>query len=132
MAFASHHKFISTALRMLVTAGLLWALATRFDVGRAIEMAGRVSLPLLAAALAALLASVLVNAVRWQAILAAEGPSPGFGSLTKLLFVGLFFNQVLLTGIGGDAVRAWRVCRLGVPLGAAARSVLLDRASAMP
>ena len=122
-------KLLFTILRLLVTAGLLWALATRFDIGHAVEMACRVSPPLLAAALAALVASVLANAVRWQAILAAEGPSPGFGSLTKLLFVGLFFNQVLPTGIGGDAVRAWHVRRLGVPLGAAARSVLLDRAS---
>ena len=82
---------------------------------------------LLAAALAAQVASVLVNAVRWQVVLAAEGPSPKLGSLTKLLFVGLFFNQVLPTGVGGDAARAWRCHRLGVPLGAAVRSVLIDR-----
>src|SRR3954453_7637797 len=114
-------------LRLLVTVSLFWFLASRFDFENATEIVSRVSLLLLAAALAAQVASVLVNAVRWQVILAAEGPSPKLGSLTKLLFVGLFFNQVLPTGVGGDAARAWRCHRLGVPLGVAVRSVLIDR-----
>ena len=115
-------------LRLLVTVSLLWFLASRVDFEHATEIVSHVSLLLLAAALAALVASVLVSAVRWQVVLAAEGPSPKLSSLTKLLFVGLFFNQVLPTGVGGDAVRAWRCHRLGVPLGAAVRSVLIDRA----
>jgi uncharacterized membrane protein YbhN (UPF0104 family) len=41
--------------------------------------------------------------------------------------VGLFFNQVLPTGVGGDAVRAWRCRKLGIDLGAAIRGILLDR-----
>lgn len=122
-------RVLITALRLLVTAGLLWALVARIDVARAAEIAGHVSLPILAAALAALVGILPANAMRWRVILAAEGALPGLGSLTKLLFVGLFFNQVLPTGIGGDAVRAWRCRRLGVGLGAAVRSVLLDRAS---
>lgn len=116
-------------LRLLVTVSLLWFLASRFDFEHTTEIVSRVSPLLLAAALAAMVASVLVNAMRWQVVLAAEGPSPKLGSLTKLSFVGLFFNQVLPTGVGGDAARAWRCHRLGVPLGAAVRSVLVDRVS---
>jgi glycosyltransferase 2 family protein len=116
-------------LRLLVTVSLLWFLASRFDFEQATEIVSLISLPLLAAAFAALVASVLVGAVRWQVVLAAEGLSPKLSSLTKLLFVGLFFNQVLPTGVGGDAARAWRYHRLGVPLGAAVQSVLIDRIS---
>jgi uncharacterized membrane protein YbhN (UPF0104 family) len=115
--------------RFLVTAGLLWGLATRIDPAQVGEIIGHVSLPLLALALTALLAAIPLNAVRWRMILASEGSAARLGSLTKLLFVGLFFNQVLPTGIGGDAVRAWRCRRLGIGLGTAVRSVLLDRAS---
>jgi uncharacterized membrane protein YbhN (UPF0104 family) len=129
MKLASVRKLSLTILRLLITAGLLWGLASRLDLAQAEEIIGRVSLPSLAAALAALLVSLLANAARWRVILAAEGPSPGLGILTKLLFVGFFFNQVLPTGIGGDAVRVWRCRRLGIALGAAVRSVLLDRAS---
>jgi uncharacterized membrane protein YbhN (UPF0104 family) len=48
--------------------------------------------------------------------------------LVKIVLVGLFFNQVLPTGFGGDAVRVWRCCKLGISLGAAVKSILLDRA----
>jgi uncharacterized membrane protein YbhN (UPF0104 family) len=74
-----------------------------------------------------LLANLLV-AFRWHVILAAETKSPGPSTLLKIVFVGLFFNQVLPTGVGGDAVRAWRCSRVGIGVGAAISSILLDRA----
>lgn len=118
-----------TLLRLLVTAGLLWALVTKFDLARVEEIVGHASLPLLAAALLALLAVAPATAARWRIILAAGAPPPEIGCLFKLTLVGWFFNQVLPTGVGGDAVRAWRCHKLGVALGPAIRSVLLDRAS---
>jgi glycosyltransferase 2 family protein len=121
-------KILTLCVRLLVSAGLVWLLATRLDLGRAAEIMGHASLPLLAATLAALLAANLVAAFRWHLILSAEAPSPGFATLLKIVLVGLFFNQVLPSGVGGDAVRAWRCSKLGIGLGAAIRSILLDRA----
>src|SRR5262245_41474008 len=89
---------------------------------------GHASLPLLAMTLTALWAANLIVALRWHLILSFASPSPGPVALLKLVFVGLFFNQVLPTGVGGDAVRAWRCSKLGIGLGAAVRSILLDRA----
>jgi uncharacterized membrane protein YbhN (UPF0104 family) len=129
MRLVNIRRLSFTILRLLVTAGLLWELARQINLSQASKIISHDSPLLLTASLAALVLSLLVNAVRWRVILDAEGPSPKLGSLMKLLFVGLFFNQVLPTGIGGDAVRAWRCRRLGIPFGAAVRSVLLDRAS---
>jgi hypothetical protein len=47
--------------------------------------------------------------------------------LLKIVFVGLFFNQALPTSFGGDVVRAWRCRKLGIGMGTAIRSILLDR-----
>jgi len=121
-------KILSTSIRLLVTAGLLAILAARFDLGRAADLMSHASLPLLALTLTALLAANLAVALRWHLILSTAAPSPGPATLLKLVFVGLFFNQVLPTGVGGDAVRAWRCSKLGIGLGAAVRSILLDRA----
>ena len=121
-------KILVTGIRLVATAGLLWALAARIDVSRALGIIGHAPLPLLAATLAALLAGAPVVALRWHIILSAEAPSPGIGALLKIVLVGMFFNQVLPTGVGGDAVRAWRCRKLGIGLGAAVRSILLDRA----
>jgi uncharacterized membrane protein YbhN (UPF0104 family) len=90
---------------------------------------GQVALPPLGAAVLAVLVANLVVALRWHVILSAEAPSPGPVGLLKIVLVGLFFNQVLPTGVGGDAVRVWRCCKIGLSLGTAIRSILLDRAS---
>ena len=84
--------------------------------------------PLLAAALVVLLTASLAVALRWHVILSAEAPSPGAGALLKIVWVGLFFNQVLPTVVGGDAVRAWRCRKIGILWGSAIWSILLDRA----
>jgi uncharacterized membrane protein YbhN (UPF0104 family) len=112
----------------LVTAGLILALAVRFDLGQAAELISHANLPLIAATILVFLIANFVVGWRWQLILSAEAPSPGLTTLLKIVFVGLFFNQVLPTGVGGDAVRAWRCGRAGIALGAAIRSILLDRA----
>ena len=121
-------KILIAGIRVVVTAGLVWTLVVRFDLSRAAEIMGQASPPLLAGALVALAAASVVAGLRWHLILSAVAPSPGPGILLKVSFVGLFFNQVLPTGVGGDAVRAWRCSRLGIGLGTAIRSILLDRA----
>jgi glycosyltransferase 2 family protein len=89
---------------------------------------GQAAPPLLAGALVVLLATSAVVALRWHLILSAVAPSPGPAVLLKIVLVGMFFNQVLPTGVGGDAVRIWRCRKLDIALGAAVRSILLDRA----
>ena len=115
--------------RLLVTAGLLWALLAQIDLSRAKELLRHVSLPLLAAGAAPLLTTGPFSALRWHIVLAAETTSPGAWTLLKIVLVGLFFNQVLPSGVGGDAIRAWRCHRLGIGVAAAIRSLVLDRVS---
>jgi glycosyltransferase 2 family protein len=122
-------KALTTALRLLVTAGLLLALAARFDLGRAAELMGQASLSVLLATIIVLFAANLIVGLRWHLVLSAAAPSPGPVILMKIVCVGLFFNQLLPTGVGGDAVRAWRCRKIGIGLGSAIRSVLLDRAT---
>jgi glycosyltransferase 2 family protein len=122
-------KLLIGAVRLLVTAGLLYALLGRVDLSHAKELFDHLSLPLLAAGALALLATSPFSALRWHVVLAAETTSPGPWTLLKIVLVGLFFNQVLPSGVGGDAVRAWRCHRLGIGVAAAIRSLVLDRVS---
>jgi uncharacterized membrane protein YbhN (UPF0104 family) len=70
---------------------------------------------------------VAVSAVRWGGFLDALGTNRTYGHLTRLYWIGLFFNSLLPTGIGGDVFKAIRVRRRGEPMGPAFASVLLDR-----
>ena len=112
-----------------MTAGLLWALLAQVDFSHVKEIVHHLSLSLLAAGALALLATSPFSALRWHIVLAAETTSPGPWTLLKIVLVGLFFNQVLPSGVGGDAVRAWRCHRLGIGVAAALRSLILDRVS---
>ena len=117
-------------MRLFVTAGLLWILISRIGIGQAAVLVCQLSPVQLILAIIALALSIPVNTLRWRTIVGLESSPPQLFALLKISLVGLFFNQILPTGIGGDAVRAWRLQKLGIGnLGTAIRSVLLDRAA---
>ncbi|MDR2391316.1 MAG: flippase-like domain-containing protein [Planctomycetota bacterium] len=73
----------------------------------------------------------LLNAVcflRWRVFLEILSlPAPAF-LLIRFNIIGFFFNQLLPTGLGGDAVKGWLLHRTaGLPGSEVAISVLADR-----
>ena len=100
-----------TLARILVTTTLLGLLLWRVDLQHVAELFAQIApLPLVAAVL--VLASVNpLLALRWRTILADGGHHLRYAVLLRLLFIGWFFNQLLPTGIGGDAVRVWMCAR---------------------
>jgi uncharacterized protein (TIRG00374 family) len=85
----------------------------------------------------ALLAVVLLfgliglQAWRWTLVARALGISLPLVPAWLISLIGAFFNQVLPSSIGGDAMRIWRLQRRKVPTTLALTSVFLDRVSAL-
>ena len=73
------------------------------------------------------LAGVAVRAVRWQVLLTALGIHRPLRELNSWYFVGSFFNVILPTGFGGDAVRAAELAQDTGRPGRVINSVLVDR-----
>jgi uncharacterized membrane protein YbhN (UPF0104 family) len=71
-----------------------------------------------------------VQAQRWRLIAATLGGKPPFSTAAKNVYIGQFFNQVLPSAIGGDAVRVWKLTRF-MPVESALSSVALDRIVAL-
>src|SRR5262249_10531829 len=71
-----------------------------------------------------------VQAERWRLIAATLAPKPPFSLAISNVYVGQFFNQVLPSAIGGDAVRVWKLTR-SMSTEAALSSVALDRIVAL-
>lgn len=82
--------------------------------------------------LALLLASMLIQAVRWWILLRAQGIDIGLGRATSVSWISQFFTQVLPGATGGEIVRAVYAIRdaPGLKL-AATSSVVVDRAFGM-
>jgi uncharacterized membrane protein YbhN (UPF0104 family) len=88
-------------------------------------------LGLLFVALTLMIAQTAVVAERWVNVLRAEGGDLPFVPAVKLVFVGNFFSQFLISAFGGDVVRMWLAKHHGVSTSHAVTSVLVDRMCAL-
>jgi len=113
--------------KIALTAGLLWWLSARVDIGDALVALGHFDPVIIAIAL--LLAFVQVAIAGWRFVLVVGlcGTHIGPGFALRATLVGGFFSQLLVTFISGDAIRAWLLARRGMALGRAVEAVLLDR-----
>jgi uncharacterized membrane protein YbhN (UPF0104 family) len=121
----------SLPVRLAVTAGLLAIVAATIDwdaLGDAISTA---SWGWFAAAVGMIWAGFLLGALRWRLLLVAASIAAGAALALRAYVCGAFANNLLPTGFGGDAVRAWLVAHSGRPLARSLTSVLVDRATAL-
>ncbi len=119
------------ALKFAVTLGLLGLLAAKVDLKAVGERIGLIGVgPFVLSVLVVLGLSVLVS-LRWQLILTRMHSPLGFGESWRIVMTGQFFNQILPSGMGGDAVRVWLLGRRAVRLRTAFLSVAADRIFAL-
>ncbi len=73
----------------------------------------------------------LLSSVRWSLLAGPLGFRQTFGQFLAIYYVGMFFNLVLPTSVGGDVVRAWYLNGRSGRKAAAVLSVLADRVSGL-
>ncbi len=112
----------------VVLLGLVLARVDRDDLLRQLRAA---NISLLGLALALFIFGVFLRAFRWRALLSDRGLRVPVSVLTRLYFVGQFFNTFLPTGFGGDVMRAVELARYGVSKAESVSTVFLDRLSGL-
>ncbi len=118
-------------LKLAVSIALLALLLRSMDMAAVTTLLGRLPPMAIAAGLVLMLVQIAVLGLRWWLVMAViEAPIP-LGKALPVTFMGAFFNQVLPTSFGGDAVRMWQAHRLGVGGEAAVIGVLLERLSGL-
>ncbi len=126
---ASVRRIATLLVKLVISVVLLWfALRhvdyrTLFDKGLAVQPAH-----LLIALVLVLVQAVLLVAVRWRGVCRLVGAPLALGTSMRFVAIAQFFNQVLPSSVGGDAVRIWLLARRGPGLSLASRSVIMDRA----
>ncbi len=114
-------------LKLAVSIVLLYLLLRSMDAAVVAGILGRLPIVAIAFACSLLVLQTLVLGLRWWLVMAAIGVPLEYGKIMPHTYMGVFFNQVLPTSFGGDAVRMWHAYRAGVPKEAAVGSVLLER-----
>jgi uncharacterized protein (TIRG00374 family) len=114
-------------LRVAVTSALLVAVTWRLDLRALARKASSLDARWTAAAFLVVFAAVAISAWKWGLILAWRRRPLPYRRLFRHYLVGLFFNNVLPTTVGGDAVRAWEAARDTGEVPEAVGSVITER-----
>jgi hypothetical protein len=118
-------------IRIGVACGLLLLLLPTILQPQFFNAFNQIRLPLALLAFSLSLASVVAKSGRWQIVLRASGINVPLGQLVRSYFVGLFFNNFLPSGMGGDAVRAFDSARSTGRGTAAVTAVIMERGTGM-
>lgn len=114
-------------LRVAVAVLLLVVLFRLVPPGEAVAQITAASpAPLVLSVLVAVV-MMLVSAVKLWVLVRTRSPDAALWGVVRAYYVGAFFNNFLPTSIGGDVVKVHEVRALGVPLGHASASVVVER-----
>jgi uncharacterized membrane protein YbhN (UPF0104 family) len=119
--------------RLLGSVVLAGILIWRIDWGQVAAAFAQLDVRYWLLALGLYLLTQGVSAVRWQMLAGILGLGGRWCDYLAHYFIGMFFNLVLPTSVGGDVVRAWYLGRQEGPAGPTGRgtaaflSVLADR-----
>src|SRR4029079_7367765 len=102
---SSARSLLVSAVKVLVSVGLLYLLFRRVDVSRLWAVARQASLGWLATALVLYFAMILASTWRWRVLLRAQHVELPYSFLTQSFLVATFFNNFLPSNIGGDVIR---------------------------
>ena len=115
------------AVKMAVSAALLWVLFSRADVAAMGTQFRQMDLSWMVAALVTYGLMLVVSAWRWQLLLDVQRIPVRFGHLTNSFLVATFFNNFLPSNIGGDVVRVADTAPYAGSKTLATTIVLIDR-----
>ncbi len=118
-------------LRPIVSAGLLGLLAWRTNWGQLGHAFSGMNPVLWAGAFGLYVLSQVISAFRWQLLARPLDFDGSVTQFTGLYFIGMFFNLVLPTSVGGDVIRAWYLDGRSGRRMAAFLSVAIDRVSGL-
>ena len=116
-----------TVLKLVVSGGLIALVLFRVDLDTVYDAASRLEPSTVGFCVAAAAFHCLASGYRWASLVRGLFGLPfATGTALRLYATGMFFSQLLLTFLGGAAVRAWTAHRRGMPFRKAVVGVALD------
>lgn len=114
-------------LKAALSIALIVLVARQLDFAALARQLRSVNPGLLALSAGLVLLQTFAGALRWQAIMAAQGGRVDTVTTFRIYYIGVFFATFTPGGVFGDVVRVWHANRAGLTLPSAISSVILDR-----
>jgi uncharacterized membrane protein YbhN (UPF0104 family) len=114
-------------LKLAVSIGLVWFAFSKIYMATTWSTLRSIAPAAILGALVLLFIQLLLGALRLRALLGALGARYRPAAALEVVLIGAFFSQTMISFVGGDAMRIWRIIRSRVSVATAAKSVLFDR-----
>lgn len=124
-------KKLTKHLRLVVSAALLGVLAWRTNWDQLGQAFAHLHLGFWLGAFGLYIVSQVISGFRWKMLAHPLGFEGSVRKFIGLYFIGMFFNLILPTSVGGDVVRAWYLDAGSGRRMAALLCVLVDRVSGL-
>lgn len=122
-----NRKQFFNILKIIVSLVLLTLIFSTIDLHALWQIFQQANPWWLLAAQAMMMLGVVIRAWRWQILLDAIGVRVPLGELTAIYFIGFLFNNLLPSGLGGDAMRMVELDRHTERTSDTVTSVVVDR-----
>lgn len=119
------------SVKLLLSVAVLVYIARGLDLRQLRTHLVSVDPVLFVVALALIFLQTFVLNGRWELIMRALGVPLNWLAGWRILMISLWFNQVLPSSVGGDAVRMWLLRQRGVQWSEAVKGVAADRFTAL-
>lgn len=120
-------RALNAVAKLVVSAGLIAYLASGMDWRELGAIFAQLSSEFFALAVLFFLLSNTLGSVQWYLLLRAQNLPIRFAQALLFYFVGVFFNNVLLGNIGGDAMRIYDIRRLTGESSGGVAATMMDR-----
>ena len=118
---------LTVGVKILVSAGLLYYLLLRSDLDAVTDVFAQTAFSLFGVAVLCFVASNALGALQWFLLLGAQDLQVSFRQAIVFYWIGVFFNNVLLGNIGGDAIRIYNVRRVTGQISTGVAATVMDR-----
>jgi len=116
-----------TLIKCVISGSLIYWILKDSNVGEIFEAVRSANVPLLLLAFSLNFVGLYISVHRWRLLLRAQDVNASFPFLLKSYLVGMFFNNLLPSTIGGDALRAYDSWRVGKTKAGAVAVIFVDR-----
>ena len=120
-------KILAIAIKVIISVALIWYLLKDIDIDAAQSRLQGVNMALLLMAVVLFLLQILLGGLRWSVVSNAIHAPINFVNSLRIFYVGMFFNQALPGGTGGDAMRVYLAYKYGLEIRGAFNGVTLER-----
>ena len=120
-------RALNIGIKLIVSIGLIAYLASGMNWQELAAIFAQVAPQYFVLAAFFFLVSNTLGSVQWYLLLRAQNLPIRFGQALVFYFVGVFFNNVLLGNIGGDAMRIYDIRRLTGESSGGVAATMMDR-----